>query len=1058
MKIVGMDKDRMKPSLNRLFSWSLLGVCLLCTIASGAAAWDPKTNKPLSQEGGKLVYTSDKQGNRIPDFSYCGYMGGERPIPDVPVCVVVPVAEGDATQRIQRALDYVAGLPADPNGTRGAVLLERGLYRVGGSLRIVASGVVLRGSGMGPDGTILLAEGQTRDTFIQIRGAKERTVGSPLRITDPNVPVNATTIRVALPHSIRPGDQVLVQRPCTKEWIQKLGTDHFGGGITSLGWKPGSRDLSWDRTITAVDGNQVTLDAPLTTALDAAYGGGTVCAYQWPGRIARVGIENFHCRSAYDESNPKDEAHRWMAVTMENVCDAWVRQVVFEHFAGSAVAVWETAKRVTVEDCKSLAPVSEIGGQRRFTFWTTGQQVLFQRLCAEYGYHDFAVGFCAAGPNAFVQCESNRPFSFSGGIDSWASGVLFDVVYIDGQALSLMNLGPDAQGAGWNAANSCLWNCSAARIDCYTPPTAYNWAFGSWAHFAGNGYWEASNNQVQPRSLYYAQLRDRLGDRAASRAFLLPTSTEGSSSPTPAAAAVMTAQAGRSPPQLTDWIDQAAQRQPIPVSHADVKTVDQIKQTDQPAPKEATSLMRIENGWLTYGGAVLAGRRQVVEWWNGGVRPANVATATPHITRFVPGRTGKGLTDDLDELTGTMVNRGITVMEHNYGLWYERRRDDHERIRRMDGDAWPPFYELPFARSGQRTAWDGLSLYDLTKYNVWYWARLRQFADLADQKGLVLVHQNYFQHNIIEAGAHWADFPWRPANNINNTGFPEPPFYAGDKRIFMGEQFYDVNHPVRRQLHKAFIRKCLDNFIDNHSVIQFIGEEFTGPLHFVQFWIDTAAEWEKETGKHAVIGLSVTKDVQDAILADPVRSAVVDLIDIRYWHYRGDGSAYAPQGGQNLAPRQWARQIQPGNPSFEQAYRAVKEYRTRFPDKAVVYSGALSDELAWAAFMAGGSLSGISRISVPGFFASAASMRPVDLPNAPAGQYVLGNTQKEFIIYGRSLSPADIGQATGPARVCWIDPRSGSLLGEQKLDAGAPPSDLKNPASGPVVMWVTRSR
>ena len=117
------------------------------------------------------------------------------------------------------------------------------------------------------------------------------------------------------------------------------------------------------------------------------------------------------------------------------------------------------------------------------------------------------------------------------------------------------------------------------------------------------------------------------------------------------------------------------------------------------------------------------------------------------------------------------------------------------------------------------------------------------------RKDLVLVHQNYFQHNIIEAGAHYADFPWRPANNINNTGFPEPLPYAGDKRIFMAEQFYDVPILFAGRLHKAYIRQCLDNFKDNNGVIQLIGEEFTGPLHFVQFWLDVIKEWEKETGK-----------------------------------------------------------------------------------------------------------------------------------------------------------------------------------------------------------------
>ncbi len=30
---------------------------------------------------------------------------------------------------------------------------------------------------------------------------------------------------------------------------------------------------------------------------------------------------------------------------------------------------------------------------------------------------------------------------------------------------------------------------------------------------------------------------------------------------------------------------------------------------------------------------------------------------------------------------------------------------------------WTPFYELPFARSGKGTAWNGLSKHDLTKCN-----------------------------------------------------------------------------------------------------------------------------------------------------------------------------------------------------------------------------------------------------------------------------------------------------------------------------------------------------
>lgn len=68
---------------------------------------------------------------------------------------------------------------------------------------------------------------------------------------------------------------------------------------------------------------------------------------------------------------------------------------------------------------------------------------------------------------------------------------------------------------------------------------------------------------------------------------------------------------------------------------------------------------------------------------------------------------------------------------------------------------------------------------------------------------------------------------------------------------------------------------------------------------------------------------------------------MVDIIDIRQWHYRNDGSLYEPQGGCSLAPRQWARLIDPGTTSCESIYRAVYEYRSRYPEKAVTYNAAM---------------------------------------------------------------------------------------------------------------------
>ena len=327
---------------------------------------------------------------------------------------------------------------------------------------------------------------------------------------------------------------------------------------------------------------------------------------------------------------------------------------------------------------------------------------------------------------------------------------------------------------------------------------------------------------------------------------------------------------------------------------------------------------------------------------------------------------------------------------------------------------------------------------------------MKKFADLADEKSLVLVHQNYFQHNIIEAGAHYADFPWRSANNINNTGFPEPVNYAGDKRIFYAEHFYNLNNQVRKKLHTAYIRKCLDNFKDNTGVIQLISAEYTGPLHFVQFWLDVIKGWEKETGKKEIIGLSATKDVQDSILADAARAAVVDLIDIRYWHYQEDGTVYAPKGGQNLAPRQHARLLKPKRTSFEQVYRAVSQYKQKFPAKAVMYSGDSYDQFGWAVFMAGGSMPVLPQLDKT-FLAAASAMKPVDAK--AKGQWLLQGS-KGYIVYSNESSSVKLHLSAGNFMVRFIRPVNGTFIESETEVEGGKTVELKNSQQGAVVIWL----
>ena len=307
-----------------------------------------------------------------------------------------------------------------------------------------------------------------------------------------------------------------------------------------------------------------------------------------------------------------------------------------------------------------------------------------------------------------------------------------------------------------------------------------------------------------------------------------------------------------------------------------------------------------------------------------------------------PAETVPGLTEDLDALAARLVAQATPFYQSIPGLWYDRRRDEHSTDSRSDANVWAPFYEMPWARSGQGTASDGLSQFDLARFNPWYFGRLRAFAALCDRYGLVFYHNIYNTHNVLEIPPHWVDYPWRPANNINDTGLPEPPPIEPGNHIHVANQVYDVSNPVRRELHRALILHELDALGAARNLFFSLGAQFAGPLSFQEFFQDTVAEWERKSGRTVRIELATSKDIADAILANPARARQVAAIDMRYWQYRPDGSLWAPPGGKNVAFREaigadFGRAGDaPPDTTPQQVYRQVREYHDRYPDKAIV--------------------------------------------------------------------------------------------------------------------------
>jgi hypothetical protein len=469
----------------------------------------------------------------------------------------------------------------------------------------------------------------------------------------------------------------------------------------------------------------------------------------------------------------------------------------------------------------------------------------------------------------------------------------------------------------------------------------------------------------------------------------------------------------------------------------------------QPTPMSNTSnYLETSNGWYTHNGKAIWGIASQNQWW-GGYRGAPTGWWTdcdlcPSLIRNYPGKIGLNRTEDFDQLTDSMLSYGYPGFEHTPPLWFDRRRDTHQTIKRPDGNIVGPVFEMPWARSNQGQAWDGLPLYDLTKFNDWYFKRLKDFADFCDRKGCILFFNFYNQHNLLETQAHYCDYPWRPTNCVQATDLPDTNPVAN--------VFYDVTHALRRQLHEQYIRHCLDVLKDNRNVVLMTGQEFTGPLTFMQFWFDTILEWEKGAGRRMHIGLGATKDVVDAMLQDARYGPRVGTIDMRYWYLNSDGALEAPAGGQQIP----GRYIGKGeHMTLLQVYKFTREYRTKYPDKAITRTLDGSQDQMMAFLMAGGSMIprglGYAReypdryemplgcdqiLPIYDFLRNYLAddllrMTPLDVLDKSDTLFCLGERGKKYLIYmpfGNQWFKIDLTDAPGTFDATWIGMRLGKVF------------------------------
>jgi hypothetical protein len=488
---------------------------------------------------GKLIYKTTPAGDKIMDFSSAGYMGGGVALPNVPaVRTVAPTGTADETATIQAAINQVAALPLQGQ-FRGAVLLAPGTYACASNLYIPASGIVLRGSGSGAGGSTIKMYGPRHTAIVTGTGRGRMMIRAPIDeedlpaqgesaggrscIADAYVPSGTITLNVANASGFAAGNVIEIRRPVTTTWVHFMGMDNLVRNGRPETWIRTGTAIPIERRIASVSGNTITLEVPLSDCLDSRYlnpPGTEVVKVRPPARLAQIGIEHLHIVSPPQAVNHTQQLY---AAVRMNGEDCWMQDVIIDETMNS---VGLGGRRITLESVTVNRKALHQGSSKPAEFAPNGDQILLNHCAVNADNVWFAAtGSGHSGPIVFLNCA----FSGDGHIEGhmrWTTGMLLDNCSLPGGGIDFKNRGEMGSGHGWGAGWAVAWNCVAKSYVIQKPPGAYNWAIGCIGQretlprpfdsgpLLTEGTFDSYGKPVAPRTLYLAQLQERLGSQA----------------------------------------------------------------------------------------------------------------------------------------------------------------------------------------------------------------------------------------------------------------------------------------------------------------------------------------------------------------------------------------------------------------------------------------------------------------------------------------------------------------------------------------------------------------
>lgn len=494
---------------------SLLLAIIAAVLCFPGKAWAQTSQWVFVGPDGKLGYQTLPNGDRIMDFSSAGYMGGGVTLPDQVATVqqIIEPSGADDTAAIQAAIDAVSALPLI-NGFRGMVLLDVGQFNISSALNIAASGVVLSGMGSSSGGTVVaMIDNGTGFHALDIAGSGSYITSNTVDIVDQYVPSGTTMLTVSDASGFSVGDNVLITRTVTQDWVHYLGMDMLVRNGQPQTWIPVGHHINTDRTIQAINGSTITIDVPLTDSFDSTYLGmpaGTISKYRFPGRISQVGVEHLQILAPAGTLV-------YNAITMDSLIDGWMLDVVGQETM-NAFSVNGKAKQVTLDSVINNVSITQTNSAAPTAFAVDGTQVLLNNCQANsQGIWPFVTESTGTGPAVVLNFSTteNHPLEPH---QRWYTGLLTDGGTFN-TGVSYINRRTAGSGHGWASGWAVAWNVTGGRFVVSAAPGTESWCIGCVGGKGSNppdpdGIFDSLGTFVSPTSLYLAQLCERLGPDA----------------------------------------------------------------------------------------------------------------------------------------------------------------------------------------------------------------------------------------------------------------------------------------------------------------------------------------------------------------------------------------------------------------------------------------------------------------------------------------------------------------------------------------------------------------